>query len=104
MQSEFIEVVTRTFDAQSRINDSFRADMKEIDASFNTRMRASHESFRRELREVGDEFRAELRETNESFRKSLDESAAIARRTDERLDRLAAIVERHVGDGHGGGA
>jgi hypothetical protein len=60
--------------------------------------------FRTSLGEVSESFRASLKETEESFRRPLEESAAITRRTDERLDRLAAIVERHVGDGHGGGA
>lgn len=57
MQSELVRVVTRTFEAQARINDSFRAGLKE---------------------------------TTDAFRES--------------LDRLAAVVERHVSDGHGGRA
>ena len=68
MQSELVRVVTRTFTAQAKINDEFRAEM----------------------RDGRDEFRAGLRETADAFRES--------------LDRLAAVVERHVGDGHGGGA
>ena len=68
MQSELVRVVTRTFEAQAKINDEFRAEM----------------------RDGRDEFRAELRATHETFRES--------------FDRLAALVERHVSDGHGGGA
>jgi chromosome segregation ATPase len=64
MHSQLVQVVTRTFEAQSRINDSFRAEMKEL----------------------------------------RDNLVAVQNRADERIDRLAEVVDRHVREGHGGAA
>jgi len=70
-QSEFIQIVTRTLEAQAEINASLRAAIARTEDRVN--------------------------KTDER----LDRMAAMNAQTDERLDRLAATVERNITGGNG---
>ena len=69
-QSEFIQIVTRTLEAQAEINASLRAAIARTDE--------------------------QVHKTDER----LDRMAAMNAQTDERLDRLAAMVERNITGGN----
>lgn len=70
-QTEFIQIVTRTLEAQAEINTSLRAAIARTDERVN--------------------------KTDER----LDRLAAMNVQTDERLDRLVATVERNISGGNG---
>ena len=82
-QTEFIEIVVRNIEAQNQANASLRASIREGDAS----LRAA-------ISEVNDSLRTSISELNDSLRTSISDLATTQARTDARLDRLAAIVER----------
>ena len=70
-QSEFIQIVTRTLEAQAEINASLRVAV------------------------------ARTEERGNKTDERLDRMAAMNAQTDERLDRLAATVERNISGGNG---
>jgi chromosome segregation ATPase len=82
-QREFIQIVTRHIEAQAEINSSLRGSDRKL------------KSAQRELT-------ASQAEINSSVRDSIRELAASQLRTDERLDRLAATVERFITEGRNG--
>ncbi|HWT00576.1 MAG TPA: hypothetical protein VN256_10035 [Pyrinomonadaceae bacterium] len=92
-QSEFIQIVTRHIEAQAEINASLRESIHELKASHSD-LAASHG----DLAAAHSDLAASQRDLAASQR----ELTASQLRTDERLDRLAATVERFITEGRNG--
>jgi ABC-type transporter Mla subunit MlaD len=92
-QAELMRVVTRTFEAQNRINEEFRRGHEEL--------RHGHAELREELHRGYEE----LRRGQENLQRSQDAAWAAIRQTEKTVDRLVETVRRHLegGSGNSGG-
>jgi len=126
-QTEFIQIVTRTLEAQAEINASFRVAIARIDergnktderldrlAEMNARtderldrlaeVNARTDERLERMAEVNARTDARLdrmAEMNAQTDARLDRMAEMNAQTDARLDRLAATVERNITGGNG---
>jgi len=92
-QTEFIQIVTGHIKAQAEINASVRESIRELTASQHE-LTASHNELTVSQRE--------LTSSQQELTAAQRELTASQLRTDERLDRLAATVERFITEGRNG--
>ncbi len=107
LHATFVQVVTNAFAGQAEIN----RQQAEVNRRLAENIRGQAENIRGQsenirqqsenIREVAETVR-ELGETVREQAKSIREQAAAQSRTDERLNALINVVERHIGEGgHG---
>jgi chromosome segregation ATPase len=85
-QTEFIQIVTGNIQAQAEINASMRDSIREL------------KDTQHELKDT----QRELKDTQRELKDTQLGLTAVQSRTDERLDRLAATVERFITEGRNG--